>query len=133
MRNNTLSTRLKVVIRLLFWCVFFIVSFLLLLPGESLPATDFSDKFEHLLAFFILTFLGLLAYPRQRVAMGIGLVIMGCLLEAAQTVIPGRNASGLDAIANAAGVILGVIIHLPFTRRFIPLNPSRIGEARIGE
>jgi VanZ family protein len=88
------------------------ISVLSLTPGDALPAIDMWDKLEHALAYFTLAVTGAVAFPgRRRLArLGLGLLILGCFLEAMQTFVPGRVGAVDDAIANAIGIGLGLAL-----------------------
>jgi len=80
------------------------------------------DEYAHLAAFAVLAALSLLAFRRPRsAALSICcVVVVGLIIEAAQSLVPGRSASLEDVAANLAGVAMGVIVGLPivlFIRR----------------
>jgi VanZ family protein len=85
-----------------------------LIPKEALPETGIWDKLHHVLAYGGLAASGGLGFVgwRRMVAVGIGLVMLGGLLEVAQAAIPGRFASVDDAFANAIGVMVGLVTAL---------------------
>lgn len=80
-----------------------------LVPQESMPATGLWDKANHTLAYGVLAATGCVAHRGLRawVQVAVGLLILGALLELAQSVLPGRFASFYDVVANAIGVALG--------------------------
>ena len=88
------------------------VSVLSLTPGEALPAIQVWDKLQHVLTYLILAVIGAVAFPGRRSLpwLAIGLLILGCVLEAVQALVPGRVAGVDDAVANAIGVGLGLVI-----------------------
>ena len=88
------------------------VSVLSLTPSDALPGIELWDKLQHVLAYLILAVTGAVAFPGRRSLpwLAVGLLILGCVLEAIQAFIPGRTASFDDAIANAIGVGLGLVI-----------------------
>ncbi len=85
-----------------------------LIPKEALPETEIWDKLHHVLAYGGLAVLGGLGFVgwRRMLAVGIGLVILGGSLEVAQAAVPGRFASVDDALANAIGVMIGLVTAL---------------------
>jgi VanZ family protein len=95
--------------RFAFSAAMVVVAGLALLPQDELPAVDLSDKLAHGIAFFGLAGLGVLAFPGKRSARlcALGLLLFGAAIEAAQSLIPGREPSGLDMMANTGGIILG--------------------------
>ena len=68
------------------------------------------DKLHHLLGFFALAFSCRLAFLHSKLHwIAIGCVLAGVLIEYAQALIPLRTASFYDALANTAGVALGLV------------------------
>jgi VanZ family protein len=98
----------------LWWAVGFVlvglVIFVCLLPGQDLPATPFSDKYEHFIAHFVLAawFAGLV--PRRRWwLLLVGLVALGSSIEVAQGLMNlGREADVRDELANFVGNVGGL-------------------------
>ena len=82
-----------------------------LLPNETRPETGLWDKWEHILAYGVLVLLGGFGFKgwRSLFVVGIGLVILGAGLELAQSVIPDRDGSIYDAMANFVGVAIGSV------------------------
>jgi len=84
-----------------------------LMPTDRLPLpSSLSDKSEHFIGYLLLScwFGGI--YPRSRYwIIGIGLVVMGVLIEVAQGAMGwGRQADVLDVIANSTGVVAGLLL-----------------------
>ena len=91
-----------------FWGCVLAVLTLALMPGaEKLPTTGW-DKSNHLIAFVTLTLLGGQAYATRRVAMLVGLVCFGGLIEALQSLTPDRFAEWIDWLADLLGIALAV-------------------------
>ena len=68
------------------------------------------DKLHHLLGFFALAFSCRLAFLHSKLHwIATGCVLAGVLVEYAQALIPLRTASFYDALANTAGVALGLV------------------------
>ncbi|WP_178076691.1 VanZ family protein [Pseudomonas sp. B28(2017)] len=68
------------------------------------------DKLHHLVGFFALSFSCRLAFPRVKVHwIALGCLLTGILIEYAQGLMPLRTASPYDALANAVGVLTGLI------------------------
>lgn len=71
------------------------------------------DKWNHLLAFAVLSSLATLgwttAHRRHRVVAA-GLVGYGVLIEVVQAFVPGRSAELADVVADAAGIALGLAL-----------------------
>lgn len=104
--------RLKSFCRTGFAVCILIVCVLSLLPEDEVPDVAFSDKVHHLIAYAVIAALGMLGYrgPRAAVAVVIGSIALGGLLEIGQGYVPGRYADMLDFVANAAGVAVGLIL-----------------------
>lgn len=75
------------------------------LPAPSGP--EGVDKLQHLAAFAVLAALAEAAYPGRHTRLARwGLLLgYGLLIEASQALLPYRDASSADLIANAAGVL----------------------------
>jgi VanZ family protein len=88
------------------------VSVLSLTPSDALPAIDVWDKLQHVLAYLTLTITAAVAFPGKRLLpwLAVGLLVLGCVLEATQAFVPGRVAAVDDVVANAIGVGLGLVI-----------------------
>ena len=86
------------------------VTWLSLTPPDALPEIHLWDKLQHLIAYGALAICGTVGFQgrRPQLIVGIGLMVLGCGLEVAQAVIPGRNPSVIDAVANFAGITLGM-------------------------
>lgn len=75
------------------------------------------DKLHHFIGFFALAFSCRLAFlPIRLVWLAIGCVLAGLLIEYAQALLPLRTASFYDALANTAGVALGLLVAWRFAR-----------------
>ena len=86
------------------------VTWLSLTPQDALPEIHLWDKLQHLIAYGALAICGTVGFQgrRPRLILGVGLMALGCGLEVAQAVIPGRSPSVIDAAANIAGMALGM-------------------------
>ena len=86
------------------------VTWLSLTPLDALPEIHLWDKLQHLIAYGALAICGTVGFQgrRPRLFVGVGLMVLGCGLEVAQTVVPGRSPSVIDAVANFAGMALGM-------------------------
>lgn len=67
-----------------------------------------ADKWEHLLAYGLMTYWWGMLQPHRRWRWAVGLALLGLCLEFAQLLAPGRYMEWPDAAANAAGVLLGL-------------------------
>jgi VanZ family protein len=86
-----------------------------LLPTDALPPSPFDqfDKLEHFLGYAALSAYAVLLFASRRaqVAAAIGLVALGVGLEFAQAVLTeSRRADVFDALADASGVLAGLLL-----------------------
>ncbi|WP_374651135.1 VanZ family protein [Dongia sp.] len=81
-----------------------------LAPDLSPPGGGIVDKFEHAGAYFVLSCLAFAAFAshRRRLAALGFLFLLGIGLELAQGFLGGREASALDQVANAMGILLAL-------------------------
>lgn len=71
---------------------------------------DGGDKLHHLLAYGVLMAWWGMVQPRRRVAWAGGLLVLGGALEYAQSLTPSRSMEWQDAVANAIGVALALLL-----------------------
>jgi VanZ family protein len=101
----------------IYWLVLFTATSI---PVEKLPSIGLSDKVNHLMAYFVLSFLFYLAllfqgkskflFDNAPLATLIICSFYGIADEIHQILIPGRSAEVLDWIADALGAVLGVLL-----------------------
>ncbi|MCO5055772.1 VanZ family protein [Thermomonas sp.] len=88
-----------------------VVVFGSLLPVQDLPEVGVSDKFEHFLAYAVLS-AGAVQLFQRRLSWGfvcVVLVFLGIGLEYLQGAMGmGRAADRMDALANTVGVLIGL-------------------------
>lgn len=98
-----------------FWCAFAFTFACAVLPPEQLHLGD-KDKIEHLLAFFTLTVLCTIAYPRRALAVtGMKMLAFGAFIEIVQSIPElGRQADVNDLIADG-GAILAAMTMMALT------------------
>jgi hypothetical protein len=89
--------------------------FIALCPADWVPRTGLGFELDHFLAFFLLTLMLCLAWPRPFVVGGI-LVIIGPLLEGLQLLTPDRSANVLGAIYSAVGALTAALLAELFIR-----------------
>jgi VanZ family protein len=77
--------------------------------GPDIPQ---GDKYRHVLGYFLLTawFAQITATRRILLAHALGFVVLGIVLEGLQSLNPERQVEGLDMLANALGVALGLAV-----------------------
>ncbi len=83
-----------------------------LLPQQALPHFNLWDKAQHLVAYLCLALAGGMKFRdwRSLLALGLGLVALGVGLEVIQWMVPGRQPSRGDIVANTLGVAMGLTI-----------------------
>ncbi len=94
--------------RVVFCAALVSIYLLAMLPGESLPPVQLWDKLQHAGAFFVLALLMGQGWPRASVwRVQLPCVFgFGVLIELSQAMVPYREASIADLLANASGLLL---------------------------
>ena len=91
-----------------------------LMPPPEMSVPRGFDKIEHLLGYLLLAAGAVLLFARANTQLkaGLGLVALGIALEFAQAgLTQTRTADPADALANASGVALGLLLTFsPFAR-----------------
>ena len=113
--------------KILFWICFVGLNVLALSPAPYLPPLlfDWWDKAQHAFGFGTLTVLAVLAYPdvsKRRIALG--LCLQGVLIEVLQYWSGYRYGDWQDAVADAVGVGLGLVLAWGVLRFVTPPNPQ---------
>ena len=103
--------RFRMVSRYMFAAGIVAVVILSLLPGNDMPSVGISDKVEHVVAYALLGLTGGLAFPTQRAALVllVLLPLLGVALEIAQLRVPERSAEVGDALADLIGAALTLL------------------------
>lgn len=104
------ASRLRLVWRTALGCCLVVIALLAWLPGHALPAQNWSDKLNHLLAFSALGLLSWHAFPGRRGAAFLALVGFGVLIELVQWQLPTRNAEWADLAADGLGLLIGAAL-----------------------
>lgn len=107
-------------------------------PGHDLPevSVPFFDKWTHFIAFGVLTFLWLCAWPAytklQLFSFFFLATLMGCIIEVGQGALPslGRSMELMDGVADAVGAVLGIAAFV-VAARMSKTPPPPEGESRI--
>lgn len=110
----------------LWWLAVAIVVVLSLVPPPPMELPRHGDKVEHLLAYAALAAAAVQVWRpgRPLLLAGLGLVLMGVLLEFAQGALTAtRQADPADALANTLGVALGMLTALTPWRDLLPRRP----------
>lgn len=99
-KNYTFLARVSLAIALV------TMTILGLVPTEQIPLSDWNDKAQHIIAFLILAFLIDASYPETELNWKKTLALFGygLMLEGLQGFTDYRQLSGLDLLANAAGI-----------------------------
>lgn len=95
-----------------FWACAFAVLVLALAPDTDnvIPGTGW-DKSNHVLAFAVLAVFGCRAYASRTLAILVGLVCYGVILEVLQAFTPYHFAQFNDVVGDVFGIVLGYAIH----------------------
>lgn len=111
-----------------YWILLFTLTSL---PSTTVPSVGVSDKIEHFLAYFGLSFLlnlTLLFQKKSRLLKNNALlftlffvILYGIADEVHQLLIPGRSCEWLDFLADSVGGILGVLF-LQLLMKFFNFN-----------
>lgn len=78
-------------------------------PVPHMPTTGW-DKANHLLAFAVLAWLGIHAYPQRMASVLSGLLAYGVLIEILQSFTTYRSADWHDLLADGLGLLLGWLL-----------------------
>jgi len=113
----------------LFWLCMVVISWLVIAPQEELPSVKLWDKAAHTLAFAALTLLCAIAY-RQRVGLvriSLLLFTFGLTIEMVQYLLPYRQFSLLDMLANGLGILVALPLIVPIEKLFRLNTPETPG------
>jgi VanZ family protein len=100
-----------------------------LTPPPAVKVPHNFDKIEHLSSYGLLAFGAVLLFAgwRAQLRAGLGLVAMGVALEFAQALLTRtRMADPADALANATGVALGLLLALTPAARWLQRLDARL-------
>ena len=92
-----------------------------LLPPALEGGESHVDKLAHLLGYALLMFWWAQLVVHQRWKLAAAVMLFGVAIELLQGLTPERQADPLDALANAAGALLGWL-----AARLVPNLPARI-------
>ena len=102
--------------------VFIGIGILSLIPPSSGIELGEHDKWNHFIAYLVLS-LNWCLIKNKRTFFFLGLLLCGCYglsLEYLQGFVPGRVPSWLDALANLGGVVTGFVL-------YVLMKPQRFG------
>ena len=91
------------------WLAVAVIVYSTLSPIHLRPRTGHPD-FERFAAFFLAGACFAVAYPHQRRLVSAAIVGGACVLEAAQLLVPGRDAHIHDAAIKALGGVVGLTL-----------------------
>lgn len=99
----------SLVAKIAFWIACIVFGFLCLIPTVYLSSElfDWWDKAQHVLAFFCLSSLGVLAHQKAVVKVAIGLLLYGALIEVLQWITGWRSGDLTDWVADGIGILIG--------------------------
>lgn len=92
------------------------IAVLSLLPAEAAVSTGWGDKWEHGIAYAVLTILLKRAFPRLSTLWTWVLsTLYGGLIEVGQLFVPSRHADVLDILANGLGAAVGLSLYVAWS------------------
>lgn len=99
-----------------------------LFPVSTLPEVNISDKAGHLATYGLLTLWFCGVYPRRAaLVVGIALLAMGVTLEGLQAFTESRTPEAADLLANAAGILIGLVLARSGLDRWCAMVESLLG------
>ena len=113
--NALFSPKLSKLHQTALWCAIIAISYLATTSVDHTVQSTFNDKFNHLIAFIVLSFLAHIAYPKvKNLKWATALFFYGLLIEAVQYFLPYREFSLLDLATDSVGIIAYLIIFWTF-------------------
>jgi VanZ family protein len=88
------------------------MTILFLVPQQFVSSGifDWWDKAQHVLAFGILMLLGFIAYSSDFWKLAMALILYGVAVEVIQSWTGWRSGEVLDAVADAVGIVLSLLL-----------------------
>lgn len=98
--------------KIVFWIACVVFGFLCLIPTVYLPSElfDWWDKAQHVIAFFSLSIIGVLAYQKFTGRVIISLFLYGGLIETLQWFTGWRSSEFVDWLADGIGIMASYIL-----------------------
>jgi VanZ family protein len=108
--NSAFAFNLDRLVQLVSYLAVAVIIVLSLLPGSSRPHTGAPGQGEHVVAYFLTAFLfGLRSQSLSQITRIAIIAIAGAAaLEAAQLLVPARNAQVMDFVASSVGILAGL-------------------------
>lgn len=95
--------------------IIILIIYLSLKPSGNKNLVEVNDKVGHLIAYFTLFLSSKFTFPKWSILVcGVTSFLLSCLLEGLQSLVPGREVSVYDLLANGSGVLLGVLFYFCF-------------------
>lgn len=113
------------IIRFVFWILLAIILVISLMPAGEAPTIFADDKLNHILAFFTLSLMARVIWPRaQAQTLFIMLMAFGGGIELLQLSLGfGRDADwmdfGADILATGLGIVAGAVFNSIFRKRSV--------------
>ncbi len=104
------------------WACLLALAYFSLVPPNLKAETGAPGQVNHAFAYFVTGAVLAWAYPQAPFRVALLLIAYGCILEALQTFVPGRDPKAIDAISSGLGAAAGVVVGLFLFR----LLPSRL-------
>ena len=93
--------------KIVFFTSLSLVSIASLWPSQDLPSNLPWDKASHTIAYFLITLLGLSAYPQRHLRIIVAVFTYGVCIEILQEYLPlGRTGEWFDLLANGIGMLI---------------------------
>lgn len=100
----------KNVIRVLLIVGLLVVTYGALVPRAPMVTAGIDDKFQHFMAYALLAVTAHFAFPSKVVTTTLLLIAYGGILEGIQYLVPGRDMSLADGLANITGVAVAFVL-----------------------
>ena len=101
------------------------ITYLSLTPIEHKVSESIWDKASHFIAYFILFIIAKKVHTKSNyLTCAIICCIYSFIIECIQYFIPNRYFEGIDMLANAFGIFLGVIIYKLFIEKYFEIKQN---------
>lgn len=100
--------------RVFFWLLLGVILAVSIMPAEDAPTVFADDKLNHILAFFVLSFMARIAWPQFNTFLLLGmLAVFGGTIEILQFSMGlGRQADWMDFAADVLAILIGMLFGL---------------------